>query len=51
MGFACSGAPEPSGVILIICYLIISSTTDILIVKEFRIFTKSTIFNNLQSIA
>jgi hypothetical protein len=46
-----SGALEPPSVILIISYLSISGTPGIMIVKEFRIFTESTILNNLQSIA
>jgi len=51
MGFDFSGAPEPASVIPIDCYLSISDARDIIIAKEFGIFTESAIFHNLQSIA
>jgi len=51
MYFELSGAPEPSRVIQIICNVSISGAPDTRIVKEFRIFTESTILNHSQSIA
>jgi len=50
MGFECAGAPEPPCVIRVLCFLSISCAPDPRIVKEFGIFTKSTMLNNLQSI-
>jgi hypothetical protein len=46
-----SDVPEPPGLIPLICRLTISSAPDTRVMKEFRIFSKSTMFNNLQLIA
>lgn len=51
MGFQFSSAHEPPSVIAIIQYLSISGTLDSRSVKEFRIFTESTMLSNLESIA
>jgi len=50
-GLKFSGAREPPSVIENICYLSISGAPDTRIAKEFRIFTESTMLNNLLSIA
>jgi len=46
MGFQLSGAPEPPGVIQIICFLCIAGAPDTRIVKEFGMFTEATMLNN-----
>jgi hypothetical protein len=51
MRFQFSSAPEPPSVIAIIQYLSLSGTLDSRIVKEFRIFTESTMLSNYKSIA
>jgi len=51
MGFQLSGAPEPPSEIQIMSSLSLLGALDTRIAKEFRIFTESTMLNNLQSIA
>jgi len=46
-----SGAPEPRRLIPILSYLSISGTPDTRVMREFGIFTESSMLNNLQSIA
>lgn len=51
MGFQCSGVPEPPRVIPILCFLSISGALDTRIAQQFRIFTESTMWNTVKSIA
>jgi hypothetical protein len=46
-----SGGAQPPCVILIIGYLSVSGALDTRILNEFRIYSDSTMSNNLQSIA
>jgi hypothetical protein len=51
MRFPSSGALEPPCVIQIMCFLSVAGSPDTRIAKGFRIFTESSMLNNLQSIA
>jgi len=50
MGFEFSGLPEPPSAIQIVCLLSISCAAESRIVKEFGIFTESSMLNNFELI-